>query len=101
MKFFLKLFSTSIILMAITSCQTVTSKVDNVTQEEEQKLSNWIGKNEKDLKAAFGNPDRLEFNDTRNRFYVYESKKFQIKCERKFEINQNNMVLGFSSKNCF
>jgi hypothetical protein len=32
---------------------------------------------------------------------VYLSQKLKIKCERKFEINQNNMVLGFSSKNCF
>ena len=28
-------------------------------------------------------------------------EKYKIKCERKFEINPKNMVVGFSSKNCF
>ena len=46
-------------------------------------------------------PDKIEFLETRNRNYIYVSKKFNIKCERKFEINPNNMVIGFSSKNCF
>ena len=32
---------------------------------------------------------------------VLYTEKFKIKCERKFEINQNNTVIGFTSKNCF
>ena len=27
--------------------------------------------------------------------------KFKIKCERRFEIDKTNKVIGFSSKNCF
>ena len=87
--------------LTLVSCQTITTKVDEATKKEEQELSRWIGKQESDLVNAFGKPDRIDFGDTRNRFYVYLSKKYKINCERKFELNKNNMVLGFSSKNCF
>ena len=54
-----------------------------------------------ELKIVFGVPDKIEFTDNRTRYYVYIKEKLKIKCERKFEINSNNMIIGFSSKNCF
>ena len=94
--FFLILFlSTSI------GCQTISTKVDKVSQKEQQELSKWIGKTESKLTSSLGKPDRIDFGETRSRYYVYVSQKLKIKCERKFEINQNNVILGFSSKNCF
>ncbi len=68
---------------------------------EEKQLSRWLNKSENKLKIYFGQPDKIEFLETRNRNYVYISKKLNIKCERKFEIDPNNIVIGFSSKNCF
>ena len=47
------------------------------------------------------NGDKVEFLKTRNRNYVYFTEKYKIKCERKFEVNPKNIVVGFSSKNCF
>ena len=94
--FFLILFLSSLL-----SCQTISTKVDKVTTKEEKELSKWIGKTESELTSFLGKPDRIDFSNTRSRYYVYMSQKLKIKCERKFEINQNNMVLGFSSKNCF
>ena len=48
-----------------------------------------------------GNPDD-EVKDNRGmKFLIYKSKKYAIKCERKFEINEMGMVVGFSSKGCF
>ena len=32
---------------------------------------------------------------------VYKNKKYGISCEREFEINELDMVVGFSSKGCF
>ena len=47
-------------------------------------------------------PDKINFKDeSRNRFYVYTKEKLKIKCERIFEINTANKVVGFTSKNCF
>jgi|TARA_B100001093_G_scaffold369934_1_gene354868 hypothetical protein len=94
--FFLTLF-----LLTLISCQTISTKVDEATQKEEQELSKWIGKTETQLTSSLGKPDRINFENSGHRNYVYVSKKLKIKCERKFEINRSNVVLGFSSKNCF
>ena len=71
------------------------------TTLEEKQLSKWLNKSESELKIEYGQPDKVEFLRTRNRNYIYISEKFKIKCERKFEINPSNVVIGFSSKNCF
>ena len=85
----------------LTACQTVTTKIDKTTEQEKKELSKWLNKPESDLKIFFGQPDKVEFLKTRNRNYVYIIEKFKIKCERKFEVNPKNVVVGFSSKNCF
>ena len=84
-----------------TSCQTVSEKIDEKTTLEKKELSKWLNKTESELKIQYGKPDKVEFLKTRNRNYIYISEKLKIKCERKFEINTNNVVIGFSSKNCF
>jgi hypothetical protein len=101
MKKFYKIFLLSLFLLSFLGCQTISTKVDEATKKEEQELSKWIGKTETKLTSALGKPDPIDFGKTRSRYYVYVSQKLKIKCERKFEINQNNMILGFSSKNCF
>ena len=87
--------------MFLTACQTVSKKIDEKTIQEEKELSKWLNKPESELKIIYGQPDKIEFLETRNRNYIYNTKKFNIKCERKFEIDPNNIVIGFSSKNCF
>ena len=88
-------------LLSLTACQTVSKKIDEKTMEEERELSKWLNKSESELKIVYGQPDKIEFLESRNRNYIYIDEKFKIKCERRFEINPNNIVIGFSSKNCF
>tara|TARA_A100001011_G_scaffold235485_1_gene243511 strand:+ start:1243 stop:1548 length:306 start_codon:yes stop_codon:yes gene_type:complete len=88
-------------LILLTACQSVSKKIDEKTLQEEKELSKWLNKPESELKIVYGQPDKIKFLETRNRNYIYLSQKFKIKCERKFEINPNNIVVGFSSKNCF
>ena len=90
-----------IIFSTISACQTVSEQIDEKTELEQKELSKWLNKNESELKIFYGQPDKVEFLNTRNRNYVYETKKFNIKCERKFELNPKNKIVGFSSKNCF
>ena len=87
--------------LILTSCQSVSKKIDEKTLQEEKELSKWLNKPESELKIVYGQPDKIEFSDTRNRYYIYSSKKYNITCVRKFEVNPNNMVIGFTSKNCF
>ena len=99
MKFF---FILVFLVINLTSCQTVTKKIDEKVSEEEAQLSQWLNKSEEELKIEFGKPDQIKFKNTSsNRFYVYTKEKLKIKCERIFEINRANKVIGFSSKNCF
>ena len=101
MKKLYKIFFLTLFLSSFLGCQTISTKVDEVTTKEEQKLNKWIGRTESELISSLGKPNRIDFGNSRNRHYVYLSQKLKIKCERKFEINQNNVILGFSSKNCF
>ena len=91
----------TLLIISLDGCKTVSKKIEDTTEKEKQKLSKWLNKPEEDLKSFYGQPDKVEFLKTRNRNYVYIIEKFKIKCERKFEVNPRNIVVGFSSKNCF
>ena len=91
----------TLFLISFAGCQTVSKKIEDSTALEEKELSQWLNKSEKALKNYYGQPDKVEFLKTRNRNYVYITEKYKIRCERKFEVNPRNIVVGFSSKNCF
>ena len=99
-KLYLRILYT-LILFSILGCQTVSKKIDDTTTQERAELTKWLNKSESDLKSFYGQPDKIEFLNSRNRNYVYVTEKYRIKCIRKFEVNPKNMVVGFSSKNCF
>ena len=101
MQKFLKVILFTLLIVSLAGCQTVSKKIDDTTAKEEKELSKWLNKPEEDLKSFYGQPDKVEFLRTRNRNYVYFTEKYKIKCERKFEVNPKNIVVGFSSKNCF
>jgi len=94
-------FILSLAVLLLSACETISKKVDNATQEEEKKLGKFLKKTESDLKIEFGKPDSIEVTDNQNKVLVYYDSKFKIKCERRFEIDKKNTVIGFSSKNCF
>ena len=99
-KFFLNILYT-LFLILLLGCQSVSEKIENTQDQEQKELSKWLDKKESELKNFYGQPDRIEFLDSRNRNYVYVTEKYRIKCIRKFEVNPKNMIVGFSSKNCF
>ena len=89
------------IVLFIASCQTIDKKTEEIIKKENEKLSKFIGQPESELKIVMGNPDNEIKNDKGMRFLIYKSKKYTIKCERKFEVDERKMVIGFSSKGCF
>ena len=90
-----------LIFFVLQGCKTVSTKVDKTISKEEQKLSQFLNKTADELKIEFGEPDIIETTDKENKNFVYLKSKLKIKCERRFEINPQNLVVGFSSKNCF
>ena len=48
-----------------------------------------------------GEPDEIASDEKGSKFYIYKKKKYGITCEKKFEIDSNNMIVGVSSRGCF
>jgi|TARA_B100001029_G_scaffold109190_1_gene90136 hypothetical protein len=91
----------SAMLVMITGCQTVKEKTDAIVEKENEKLSEYIGKSASKLQMELGKPDE-DFKNAKGNFeFVYNTKKYLIPCERRFEINSENIVVGFVSNGCF
>ena len=89
------------LLIFISSCETVKKKSDEIVKKENTKLSKFIGQPVSELKIEMGLPDYEGKNETGSKLLIYKTKKYGISCERKFEIDNNDMVIGFVSKGCF
>ena len=85
----------------LSGCQTVKEKTDAIVEKENKKLSKFIGKSSGDLQISLGKPNEDFKNEKGNSVFVYNSKKYGITCERRFEINKNLTVIGFVSNGCF
>ena len=90
--FFLTLFS---------GCQTIKNKTDAIVEKENAKLSEYIGKTSSNLQMDLGKPDEDFKNGKGNLELVYNTKKYGILCERRFEVDSNSFVIGFVSNGCF
>ena len=85
----------------LSGCQTVKQKTDLIVKKENERLSKFIGKPASELQIELGKPDEDFKNSKGNIELVYNSKKYLIPCERRFEINSNRIVIGFVSNGCF
>ena len=97
-------FKNYLIILSIfficSGCQTIKEKSDSIAEKENEIFGKLVGKEMNDLKIQLGNPTEDYINESGNRVFVYKTKKYGIPCERKFEINQNNIIEGFSSSGC-
>ena len=89
------------LLIFLTSCQTIKQKTDDIVEKENSKLSQYIGKTISNLQMDLGKPDEDFKNEKGNLELVYNSKKYLVPCERRFEIDSNSIVIGFVSNGCF
>ena len=95
-------FLLSLFLLTLsTSCQTIKQKTDAIVEKENTKLSKYIGKTSDNLQMELGKPDEDFKNEKGNLEIVYNTKKYGILCERRFEIDSNSIVIGFVSNGCF
>tara|TARA_B100001173_G_C15931911_1_gene523157 strand:+ start:598 stop:900 length:303 start_codon:yes stop_codon:yes gene_type:complete len=91
----------TLLFVFIVGCETIKKKSDAIAKKENEKLSKYIGKTSNDLRMDLGKPDEDFKNEKGNLQLVYKEKKYGIKCERKFEIDSNSIVIGFVSNGCF
>ena len=89
------------LLIFLTSCQTIKQKTDAIIEKENAKLTEYIGKTSSNLQMDLGMPDEDFKNEKGHLELVYNSKKYGILCERRFEVDSNSIVIGFVSNGCF
>ena len=95
------IFISLFFLSLFTGCQTIKDKTDAIVEKENAKLSEYIGKTSNNLQMDLGKPDEDFKNGKGNLELVYNTKKYGIVCERRFEVDSNSMVIGFVSNGCF
>ena len=88
-------------LFLLSSCQTVENKSQQAVKKENEKLSKFLQQPESELKVVMGEPNEITYDNKGSKFFIYTKKKYNITCERKFEIDANEMIVGFTSKGCF
>jgi hypothetical protein len=98
---FNRIFLCTVLVILITGCKTIKQKTDEIVEKENQKLSKFIGKSFSDLQIDLGKPDEDFKNEKGNLVIVYNTKKYGIPCERRFEVNSKSIVIGFVSNGCF
>ena len=90
-----------LIFLLFNGCQTIEKKSQATIKKENEKLSKFLQQPESELKIVMGEPDEIQHDDKGSKFFIYKKKKYTITCERKFEIDKNKMIVGFTSKGCF
>ena len=89
------------LIFFVSGCETIQNKSDQIVKKENEKLSKFIGQPESELKISMGIPNEETKDNKGAKILVYKNKKYGLSCERKFEINELKMVVGFTSKGCF
>ena len=87
--------------LIFSGCQTVKDKTDAIVEKENEKLSKFLGKSSNELQMELGKPDEDFKNEKGNFELIYNSKKYLVPGERRFEVNSENIVIGFVSNGCF
>ena len=100
MKIFRTALSLLIILLLFSGCQTIKKKSDEVAERENEKFGLYVGKEVNEMRLELGSPTEDYINENGNEMLVYKTKKYGIPCERKFEVNANGIIVGFSSSGC-
>ena len=88
-------------IFSLLGCQTIKQKTDTIVEKENKKLSAFIGKSSQDLLSSLGAPDEDFKSEEGNLILIYNTKKYGIPCERRFEVNTKSIVIGFVSNGCF
>ena len=97
----MKLFITILLACFLFGCQTIENKADKIGKKEIEEMSKFLQQPESELKIAMGEPDEITYDAKGSKFFIYKKKKYGITCEKKFEIDENKMVIAVSSRGCF
>ena len=88
-------------LFVIGGCQTVQTKVDEKTQQEQERLSKYIGYNINEVYVDFGNEGVHRKDYKGYKKITFTTKKLGVKCKRIFFYDRSMMVTGIRFTGCW
>ena len=89
------------LLIFLSACQTVQTKVDEKTQQEQELLSKYIGYNINEVYVDFGTEGvhKKDFKDYKK--VTFTTKKLGVKCKRIFFYDRSMVVTKIQFAGCW
>ena len=89
------------LLIFLSACQTVQTKVDEKTQQEQERLSKYIGYNIDEVYVDFGTEGVHKKDYKGYKKVIFTTKKLGVKCKRIFFYDRSMMVTGIRFAGCW
>jgi len=89
------------LLIFLSACQTVQTKVDEKTQEEQERLSKYIGYNINEIYVDFGTEGVHKKDFKGYKKVTFTTKKLGVKCKRIFFYDRSMVVTGIQFAGCW
>ena len=94
-------FTTLSLLIFLNACQTVQTKVDEKTQQEQDLLSKYIGYALNEVYVDFGTEGVHKKDYKGYKKVTFITKKLGIKCKRIFFYNRSMVITGIQFAGCW
>ena len=89
------------LLIFLSACQTVQTKVDEKTQQEQELLSKYIGYNINEVYIDFGTEGVHKKDYKGYKKVTFTTKKLGVKCKRIFFYDRSMVVTGIQFAGCW
>ena len=89
------------LLIFLSACQTVQTKVDEKTQQEQELLSKYIGYNIEEVYVDFGTEGVHKKDYKGYKKVTFTTKKLGVKCKRIFFYDRSMVVTGIQFAGCW
>ena len=83
-------------LIFLSSCAVISEKAAQKAEKENSYLAVFLNKPADELNKAFGKPTQT-LTENNQTVQVYEVKRVVFDCQRKFTVDNKNIVTGFIS----
>ena len=94
-------FTALFLLIFLSACQTVQTKVDEKTQQEQELLSKYIGYNINEVYIDFGTEGEHKKDYKGYKKVTFTTKKLGVKCKRIFFYDRSMVVTGIQFAGCW
>ena len=94
-------FTALLLLIFLNACQTVQTKVDEKTQQEQELLSKYIGYNINEVYIDFGTEGEHKKDYKGYKKVTFTTKKLGVKCKRIFFYDRSMVVTGIQFAGCW